>query len=407
MAHTADLNRKGFGLRKDVARDIGRDYESALVQQARQSGFSLQWPGLNVRIAKEFGFCYGVERAIDYAYETRLRYPDARLFLTGEIIHNPDVNKRLERLGYRFLHRAEDGGDDYSELTPEDVVLIPAFGVPTGALEKLRETGATLVDTTCGSVLNVWRNVERFARQGFTCLIHGKWAHEETQATASRASVEVEGRYLVVRDMEETELVARFIEDPGDAQAFVERFRRAMSEGFDPVRDLQHVGMANQTTMLSSESMAIAERIRTAMVRRYGEEEAEQRFSSFDTICSATEDRQQAVLEMMKNPPELAIVIGGYNSSNTGHLSEICSHYTRCFHIEGASEILSADSIRHLPPGTKTPIEQEGWLPQSRPLEIGLTAGASTPDREIGAVIRRLLELLGIEVGRRLVSADG
>jgi 4-hydroxy-3-methylbut-2-enyl diphosphate reductase len=390
------LNRKGFGLRKEVAPDISRHYESDLVKLARQTGFALRWPGLSVRIAKEFGFCYGVERAIDYAYETRLRFPEARLFLTGEIIHNPDVNQRLEALGYRFLDREQSGGPGFGDLTPEDVVLIPAFGVSTEVLERLKATGALLVDTTCGSVLNVWRNVEKFAAQGFTCLIHGKWAHEETQATASRTSLHAEGRYLVVRNMEETEIVARYIEEGGDPEEFLATFRNAVSEGFDPERDLERVGMANQTTMLSSESLAIAERIRRAMVARHGESEAEQRFRSFDTICSATEDRQQAVLEMMESPPELALVIGGYNSSNTGHLAEICSRYTRCYHIAGAEELLSPERIRHLPPGGKEPDEAEGWLPRTDRLDLGLTAGASTPDREIGAVIRRLLELLDI-----------
>jgi 4-hydroxy-3-methylbut-2-enyl diphosphate reductase len=396
---TEGLNRKGFGLRKEVAGDISRHYESNLVKLARHADFTLEWPGLSVRIAKEFGFCYGVERAIDYAYETRLRFPEARLFLTGEIIHNPDVNQRLEALGYRFLDRM--GSDDavYDELTPDDVVLIPAFGVSTDVLEKLKETGALLVDTTCGSVLNVWRNVEKFAKQGFTCLIHGKWAHEETEATASRTSLHPEGRYLIVRDMEETEIVARYIERGGDKRELLRTFRNAISDGFDPDRDLDRVGMANQTTMLSSESLAIAERIRRAMVARYGEEEAQQRFQSFDTICSATEDRQQAVLEMMESPPELVLIIGGYNSSNTGHLAEMCSHYTRCFHIASAEELLSLERIRHLPPGGKEPVETESWFPGSEQLDLGLTAGASTPDREIGAVIKRLLELLGIERG--------
>jgi 4-hydroxy-3-methylbut-2-enyl diphosphate reductase len=393
---TEGLNRKGFGLRKEVAPDISRHYESDLVKLARHAGFALEWPGLSVRIAKEFGFCYGVERAIDYAYETRLRFPEARLFLTGEIIHNPDVNQRLEALGYRFLDREESERSGFDDLTPEDVVLIPAFGVSTEVLSQLKQTGAQLVDTTCGSVLNVWRNVEKFAAQGFTCLIHGKWAHEETQATASRTSLHVDGRYLVVRNMAETETVARYIEQGGDREAFSEMFRNAVSEGFDPDRDLARVGMANQTTMLSSESLAIAERIRQAMIARYGETEAEERFRSFDTICSATEDRQQAVLEMMESPPELALVIGGYNSSNTGHLAEICSQHTRCYHIAGAEELLTRERIRHLPPGAKEAAVAEDWLPHSEILDLGLTAGASTPDREIGAVIRRLLNLLGI-----------
>ncbi len=386
--------RKGFGLKKEVAGDLNRDYQSELVDRARESEYKLAFPDLTVRIAKEFGFCYGVERAIDYAYEARMRFPDKQLFLTGEIIHNPKVNRRLREIGYEFLDGTHGSTLGWDDVGPEDVVLIPAFGVTIALLEKMRATGALLVDTTCGSVLNVWKNVERFAREGFTCLIHGKWDHEETRATASRALLHAEGRYVMVRDLDEAQAVADYIESPGDHEAFVARFGDACSNGFDPDRDLARVGMANQTTMLSSESLRIADLIRDALASRFGENELAERFRAFDTICSATEDRQQAVRELLEEPLDLMIVIGGYNSSNTGHLAALCQERVPTYHVAEPDELLSISSIRHRDPSTKTIVETAAWLPE-RPVVIGVTAGASTPDREIGAVITRLLELRG------------
>ena len=398
LSRFPDIVRKGFGLRRQVAGELASDYESELVSRARLSGHALTWPGLSVRIAKEFGFCYGVERAVDYAYETRRHFPDRRLLITGEIIHNPGVNSRLRELGYEFLDGGHGSTVAFDEVGAEDVVLIPAFGVSIGLLARLRATGALLVDTTCGSVLNVWKNVERFAREGYTCLIHGKWDHEETRATASRALQYPGGRVLVVRNLEETEEVAAFIRAGQRARvdAFFDSFAAAVSEGFDPRRDLQRVGMANQTTMLSSESLQVAEVIRRALIDRWGAESIDEHFRAFDTICSATEDRQQAVLRMMESPPELMIIIGGYNSSNTGHLAEICAETVPTYHVEGAHELLSASEIRHRPPHSGEMTISRDWLVGEQ-VEVGITAGASTPDREIGAVISRLLELRGID----------
>ncbi len=391
------LNRKGFGLKKEVAGDLRRDYHSDLVVDARLSGGRISWPGFEIRIAKELGFCYGVERAIDYAYETRLKFPDRRVFLTSEIIHNPRVNERLRELGFQFLDGAYGSTIGWDELTAKDVVLLPAFGATTADMERLRAVDCLLVDTTCGSVLNVWKNVERFARDGFTCLIHGKYSHEETRATASRALIYPEGRYLVVLDDEETELVARFIEGAEPPNAILERFPNAMSPGFDPEAHLQRVGMANQTTMLSSESLAVAERIRAAFVSRYGEDEAAARFRSFDTICSATQDRQDAIIELMKDPPDVVLIVGGFNSSNTGHLCEICSESSPTYHVETADDLFDGTRIRHLPAHATEPVVTESWLPDG-PLRVGVTAGASTPDRDIGRVIETLCTLRGLDL---------
>jgi len=246
--------------------------------------------------------------------------------------------------------------------------------------------------------LNVWRNVEKYARDGFSCLIHGKWKHEETRATASRALIYPEGRYLVVLDMDETEAVCRAIRGEMGRAEFMARFANAVSAGFDPDLHLARIGMANQTTMLSTESMAIAHRVREAMRARYGDEELPARFRSFDTICSATQDRQDAVKALLADPPHLMIVIGGFNSSNTGHLTEMCAERVPTFHIEEAGHIESGERIVHLPVGSRTPAVAAGWWPAGA-TEIGITAGASTPDREIGRVIERLLQIRGIQDG--------
>jgi 4-hydroxy-3-methylbut-2-enyl diphosphate reductase len=295
-------------------------------------------------------------------------------------------------MGIRFL--GDDEVPDVGSLAPDDVVLLPAFGVTAGQFDALRATGSVVVDTTCGSVLNVWKNVERYAREGFTSLVHGKASHEETRATVSRVLLHPGGQYIVVLDMEEAEAVAAYVRGGGDRDAFLRRFRGKTSPGFDPDLHLQRMGVANQTTMLSSESLAIARRIGDAIVERYGEAEAASRFRSFDTICSATQERQDALLALIQEPLDLLIVIGGYNSSNTGHLLEMAIGRVPAFHIKGAECLVARDEIRHKPAGRRDEVVSKDWLPDG-PLTIGLTAGASTPDVVIGAVVDRVLRLRG------------
>ena len=390
---------KGFGLKQVIGGQVVRDYASALVDRMRAEGFQLAAGDLRFHLAQEFGFCYGVDRAIEYAYEAREKFPDRRLFITGEIIHNPRVNGRLVDLGVRFLD-GRDAGATVDALGSDDVVLLPAFGVPTDTLARLRERGCVIVDTTCGSVLNVWKNVERYARDGFTSLIHGAWAHEETRATASRALAHPGGHYVIVRDMDEAQVVARHIEGSGDAGALRSRFASASSPGFDPDTHLERIGCANQTTMLSSESLAIAERFREAFVRRYGPEGAAARFRAFDTICSATQDRQDALRALLAaHRLDLLLVIGGYNSSNTTHLLEIgLEEGIPTYHVEDASRLDSAEVLRHQPLHGRVEAEARGWLPGGR-CAIGVTAGASTPNAEIERVVRRVAALRGIEIG--------
>ncbi len=382
---------RGFGLKAAIAPVLAADYHSAIVARLKESGHTLTVGDLTFRLAREFGFCYGVDRAVEYAYEACRQFPGRRIFLTGEIIHNPHVNMRLERMGIRFLRQANGDGPGLEIVDAGDVVILPAFGVTIEDLDSLRARRAVLVDTTCGSVMNVWKNVERFSSTGFTALIHGKYAHEETRATASRASKYPGGRYLVVRDRPEAEIVCAYIRQGGDSAAFLTRFARACSDGFSPNRDLQRIGLANQTTMLSSESIEIQGMVREALMVRYGPGEIESRFRAFDTICSATQDRQDAVLELLAGHPDLMIVIGGYNSSNTTHLAALASRTLPAYHIEDAA-CVRAGSIRHKPPGGGAEVETHEWLPAGQ-VTIGLTAGASTPNNKIGEVVETIAGL--------------
>lgn len=383
--------RKGFSLGSAVAGDLAADYHSGLVQDIKAAGYRFERGRLTVHLAHEFGFCYGVDRAVDYAYQTRRRFPDQAVYLTGEIIHNPSVNQNMRRLGIRFL---SDPGCSVATPGPGDVVILPAFGVPVRMLEQLQRQGCTLVDTTCGSVLNVWKNVRRYAADGFTSIIHGKIHHEETQATASQATSPSGGRYLVVLNRDEAAAVCGYIERGGDRRAFLDRFGHAASADFDPDRDLARIGLANQTTMLMSESLAIAEMFRTAMAARHGEAALGERFRAFETICSATQDRQDAVIALLDTQRlDLMVVIGGYNSSNTTNLAKICAKRLPTYHIADAPALISSRAIRHRPVAGPEEIDETGWLPISGPVAIGMTAGASTPDHIVGLVVERLAEL--------------
>jgi 4-hydroxy-3-methylbut-2-enyl diphosphate reductase len=386
--------RKGLDLKHEVAHVLAESYHSDLVARVKDAGFVYSSGRLTIHLAREFGFCYGVDRAVDYAYQTRKRFPDRAVYLTGEIIHNPHVNDQLRAQGIRFL---SDPGESVSALTPNDVVILPAFGVTIAMLQELDARGCTLVDTTCGSVLNVWKNVRRYADDGFTSVIHGKYWHEETQATASQAQHANGGRYLVVLDRSEASIACDYIRGQGDRSGFLERFRHAVSPAFDPDRDLTHIGCANQTTMLSSESLEIGELFRAAIAERYGEPELAARFRAFDTICSATQDRQDAVIALLAEEPlDLMVVIGGYNSSNTYNLARICAEKLPTYHIAEPGALVSGEEIRHKPVGSQQEITSREWLPAGVPLRIGLTSGASTPDNLVGAVIRRLDELTNV-----------
>ena len=384
--------RKGLDLKHAVAGMLSDSYHSDLIDRIKADDFTFRAGRLTVKLAREFGFCYGVDRAVDYAYQTRKRFPDRAVYLTGEIIHNPHVNDQLRAMGIRFLSDPEHAID---RLGPDDVVILPAFGVTMAMLQQLERRGCTLIDTTCGSVLNVWKNVRRYAEGGYTSVIHGKMWHEETQATASQA-VTYGGHFLVVLDGHETGAVCDYVRGGGSRDAFLGQFSKAVSAGFDPDRDLKRIGLANQTTMLMSESLAIGDMLKAAMIDRYGTAALDAHYQAFDTICSATQDRQDAVVALLaETPPDLMIVIGGYNSSNTCNLARICAASRPTFHIADPECLLSATSIRHKPVGAKSEVTTDGWLPAAGPVTVGLTSGASTPDNLVGAAVGKLAAFCG------------
>ena len=405
--------RKGFGLKSEVQSELASDYTGHLVDLLKAREYTLTAGDVTIRLAKEFGFCYGVERAVDYAYQARKKFPDRTIYLAGEIIHNPHVNSKLRAMGITFLMPDKAGSGkgeagsagspggghiDFSGVKAEDVVILPAFGVTITDFEILRQSGCVLVDTTCGSVLNVWKRVESYARDGLTSLIHGKYYHEETRATASQAEKYEGGHYFIVRNMEEAQQVCDFIEGRLSAGALMDRFAHAASPNFDPARDLQRIGVANQTTMLARESLAIGELVGRAMARARGEEYARENFRTFDTICSATQERQDAVVELLREPLDVMVVIGGYNSSNTMSLAALCSETVRTFHVEDAEDIdPESATIRHRPLGAKAETACTNWLPNTGPVRIGVTAGASTPNNKIGEAVGRIFATRGID----------
>jgi 4-hydroxy-3-methylbut-2-en-1-yl diphosphate reductase len=392
--------RRGLGLKKEVAPVLDAEYHSAVVAQIKARGHQATFGDITVKLAEEFGFCYGVDRAVDYAYQTAMKFPDRKIFLVGEIIHNPHVNQRMREMGISFIYPEEGGRFDFSALDPDDVVILPAFGVTLHDFETLKGIGCILIDTTCGSVLNVWKRVDSYARDGFTAVIHGKYQHEETRATASQVNRHG-GRYVIVRNMEEARLLMDYIEQNDramDRADLLAHFQPKASPDFEPDRDLVRIGAANQTTMLSTESLAIANAIGESMAKRYGPEHRDEHFRSFDTICSATQERQDAVKKLMESPPDLMIVIGGYNSSNTNHLAHLCRTYTRTYHISDATCIDPDDrTIRHKPElAAEAPeVEERDWLPDG-PLTVGFTAGASTPNNKIGQTLERVLAMRGL-----------
>ena len=388
--------QKGFGLGSTVGPVLAQSYHSQVVDRLKELSYAGRAGDVVLKLAREFGFCYGVDRAVEYAYETREQFPGKRIFLSGEIIHNPDVNARIAEMGIERLGEDHDPVARYARVSKDDVVILPAFGVPVAEMEALRAKGCVLVDTTCGSVLNVWKNVHKYARDGFTAVIHGKHYHEETKATASQAMTHEGGQYLCVRDRAEAEQVCDFIRGRLPARDLEARFVEASGPGFDPDRHLQRIGLANQTTMLMSESLEIQEMLRGAMRDRWGDAELLSRFRAMDTICSATQDRQDAVLRMLhEGGLDVMIVIGGYNSSNTQALARICTERLPTYHIRDAADIEAA-TIRHRPVGIHhTEQLTSPWLPAGS-VTLGLTAGASTPNNVVGEVVERILGLRGV-----------
>jgi 4-hydroxy-3-methylbut-2-enyl diphosphate reductase len=386
LHHSERYNRRGFGLGDEVAGSLEQAYQSDLIAKLRENGYALRRGRLTVQLAEAFGFCWGVERAVAMAYETRRHYPTERIWITNEIIHNPSVNDHLREMDVQFI-QVEEGVKDFSEVASGDVVILPAFGATVQEMQLLNERGCHIVDTTCPWVSKVWNTVEKHKKHAFTSIIHGKVKHEETLATSSFA-----GTYLVVLDMAEAQLVCDYILEGGDRQAFMARFAKACSPGFDPDRDLVRVGVANQTTMLKSETEDIGRLFERTMLKRYGPAELTEHFLAFNTICDATQERQDAMFALVDEPLDLMVVIGGYNSSNTTHLQEIAvSRGIRSFHIDTPERIGPGNAIEHMPLGGKLETESP-FLPEG-PIRVGITSGASTPDRVVEDIIERLIDL--------------
>jgi 4-hydroxy-3-methylbut-2-enyl diphosphate reductase len=390
--------RKGFGLKAQVQDELAADYSGRLVDRMRAEDYTLRVGDVTVRLAREFGFCYGVERAVEYAYQTRRKFPDRRIYLVGEIIHNPHVNRRLREMGIEIL-MAREGRFDFSGVAPDDVVILPAFGVTIHDFEELRGIGCILVDTTCGSVLNVWKRVESYAKDGFTALIHGKHYHEETRATASQVRKYENGHYLVVRDMAEALLVCDYIEGRRSGEDLMTRLGHGASPGFEPAVHLQRIGVANQTTMLARESLAIGEAIGAAIARARGPDARERDFRTFDTICSATQERQDAVKQLLEEPLDAMVVIGGFNSSNTISLAALCAERVPTYHVESPDGIdPDGGTVHYRLPGLKhAESDARDWLPRGE-VTLGITAGASTPNSKIGEAVVRILATRGLEL---------
>ncbi|MBD2177963.1 4-hydroxy-3-methylbut-2-enyl diphosphate reductase [Pseudanabaena sp. FACHB-1998] len=381
--------RNGFGHGEEAESTMRSQYHSDLIQTIREHDYVYTEGNVTIYLAKSFGFCWGVERAVAMAYETRTQFPNERIWITNEIIHNPSVNSKLKEMEVQFVPVNEDGNKDFSGVAQGDVVILPAFGASVQETQLLDNLGSKIVDTTCPWVSKVWNRVEKHKKADFTSIVHGKYNHEETIATSSYAK-----RYLVVLNMKEAEYVTNYMLNGGDRQEFLNKFSKAMSAGFDPDCDLERVGVANQTTMLKGETEAIGKLFERTMMQKYGVEHLNEHFLSFNTICDATQERQDAMFEIVEQPLDLMIVIGGYNSSNTTHLQEIAiERNLPSYHIDDVHRIISAEIIEHKPLGKA--IEQSpNWLPDGK-VTIGITSGASTPDRVVEDVIYRIFDLKG------------
>lgn len=383
LNHSDNYFRRGFGHGAAVAETMATSYQSGLIQELRANGNVLTRGDVTIRLAQAFGFCWGVERAVAMAYEARKQFPTERIWITNEIIHNPSVNDHLRQMGVLFIE-VNHGQKDFSVVERGDVVILPAFGASVQEMQLLNDRGCIIVDTTCPWVAKVWNSVEKHKKSDYTSIVHGKYNHEETIATSSFAN-----KYLVVLNMEQAEYVSNYILQGGDKTEFLAKFAKACSQGFDPDRDLDRVGVANQTTMLKSETEEIGKLFERTMMQRFGPDKLNDHFMSFNTICDATQERQDAMFELVDAPMDLMIVIGGFNSSNTTHLQEIAiERHIPSYHIDSADRILDERAIEHKP--LHGDIERaENWLPAG-PITVGITSGASTPDKAVEETIERI-----------------
>ncbi len=389
LNHAENYNRKGFGHQEEANLALELAYQSDLIQQIRANNYTWRSGAVTIRLAESFGFCWGVERAVAMAYETRQHFPTQQIWITNEIIHNPSVNQRLRDMAVNFIEVEENGEKDFGAIGNSDVVILPAFGASVQEMQLLNDKGCMIVDTTCPWVSKVWNTVEKHKKKDHTSIIHGKYNHEETVATSSFA-----GKYLVVLNMAEANYVCNYILQGGDRQEFLAKFSKSYSEGFDPDTDLERVGIANQTTMLKTETEEIGKLFERTMMKKYSTTELNEHFLSFNTICDATQERQDAMFDLVEQKLDLMMVIGGFNSSNTTHLQEISiDRKIPSYHIDSAERILSGNRLEHQPLGQDL-IITENWLPAGD-ITVGITSGASTPDK----VVEEVIELIFAQKG--------
>lgn len=386
LQKSENYHRRGFGHEEEVNKLLDTEYQSNLIQTIRNNNYQLVRGDVTIYLAEAFGFCWGVERAVAIAYETRQHFPTEKIWITNEIIHNPSVNQRLQDMEVGFIE-VIDGDKDFSVVNKGDVVILPAFGASVSEMQLLNDKGCTIVDTTCPWVSKVWNSVEKHKKQDYTSIIHGKYNHEETIATSSFAN-----KYLIVLNLEQAKYVTNYILHGGDKAEFLALFDRAYSDGFDPDRDLQQIGIANQTTMLKTETEQIGKLLEQTMLQKYGPTQLNRHFMSFNTICDATQERQDAMLDLVEKELSLMLVIGGFNSSNTTHLQEIAiERDIPSYHIDSAKRIISKTKIEHKPLGKEIAIA-ENWLPEGK-ITIGVTSGASTPDAVVAEAIEKIFAL--------------
>ena len=386
LQHSANYNRKGFGHQAEVATQLQSEYQSNLIQEILDSNYTLKRGDVTIQLAQAFGFCWGVERAVAMAYETRQHFPTEQIWITNEIIHNPSVNKRMQEMQVEFIP-VIDKVKDFSVVGSGDVVILPAFGASVQEMQILNDKGCQMVDTTCPWVSKVWNTVEKHKKGDYTSIIHGKYKHEETVATISFA-----GKYLIVLNLKEAEYVINYILNGGNREEFLTKFAKACSQGFDPDQDLERVGIANQTTMLKGETEQIGKMLERAMMQKYGPTELNQHFQNFNTICDATQERQDAMLELVEDNLDLMIVIGGFNSSNTTQLQQIAiDRGIPSYHIDCVERIQSINHIEHRQL-TGELIITENWLPAGE-IKVGVTSGASTPDKVVEDIIEQIFAL--------------
>ncbi|WP_013323243.1 4-hydroxy-3-methylbut-2-enyl diphosphate reductase [Gloeothece verrucosa] len=386
LQQSENYHRKGFGHQEEAMGVMNSEYQSSLITEIRNNNYRITRGDVTIRLAEAFGFCWGVERAVAMSYETRQHFPSQRIWLTNEVIHNPSVNQRLREMKVEFIPVIE-GQKDFSVVEGNDVVILPAFGASVSEMQLLNDKGCTIVDTTCPWVAKVWNSVEKHKKRSYTSIIHGKYKHEETVATSSFA-----GTYLIVLNMEQAEYVCNYILNGGDKQEFLAKFKKAYSAGFDPDVDLERIGIANQTTMLKSETEEIGKLFERTMLKKFGPTVLNEHFMSFNTICDATQERQDAMFDLVKEELDLMVVVGGFNSSNTTHLQEIpINEGIVSYHIDSASRIGPGNRIEHKPLLKDLEVK-ENWLPDGK-VVIGVTSGASTPDIVVEQVLEKIFEI--------------